>query len=140
VIDAFEIRVRDIMEDKVDDEDLMSTFKRRLAAGEIDVHHHHAEYQDPEAKHEHTHSHDHSHEHSHSHSHGHSHSHSHTEKEVEPHSHGVYKHIAHPLGPRTMIGEGICNCFMSQFPQELLDEESERIKNGVQGEALAHKK
>jgi len=140
VIDAFEIRVRDIMEDKVDDEDLMSTFKRRLAAGEIDVHHHHAEYQDPEAKHEHTHSHDLSHEHSHSHSHGHSHSHSHTEKEVEPHSHGVYKHIAHPLGPRTMIGEGICNCFMSQFPQDLLDEESERIKNGVQGEALAHKK
>lgn len=152
VIDAFEVRVRDIMDknsdDQTKDEGLMSTFKRRLAAGEVDIHHHHAEYQDPAAAAEHTHTHDHSHEHSHddkghSHSHGHSHthghSHAHDEKEPEPHSHGVYKHIAHPLGPRTMIGEGICNCFMRQFPQELLDEESERIKNGVQGEALAHR-
>ncbi len=38
-----------------------------------------------------------------------------------------------------MIGEGICNCFMSQFPKELIEEEKERIANGVQGEALAHK-
>jgi sirohydrochlorin cobaltochelatase len=175
VIDAFEVRVRDIMENKVVDEDLMSTFKRRLAAGEIEVHHHHAEFQAPvetaheedhvhhhshdvhhhshENSHVHEHSHgdehhhDHSHDHKHSqdHSHGHSHDHSHhhhshNHENIEPHSHGVYKHIGHPLGPRTMIGEGICNCFMSQFPQELLDEESERIKNGVQGEALAHRK
>ena len=39
-----------------------------------------------------------------------------------------------------MIGEGICNCFMGQFPQWLLDEEKERIENGVKGEALAHRK
>jgi len=150
VIDAFEVRVRDIMDNQqVQGEDLMATFKRRLAAGEVDVHHHHAEYQDPEAhnhdhSHDHGHSHDHSHahDHSHSHDHGHSHDHSHAHghSHAEPHSHGVYKHISHPLGPRTMIGEGICNCFMSQFPQELLDEEKERIENGVQGEALAHRK
>lgn len=144
VIDAFEVRVREIMDDNIETEqDLMSTFKRRLAAGEIEVHHHHAEYQDPT---EHTHDHDHSHNHSHKHSHGHthdhahSHEHSHAADAVEPHSHGVYQHISHPLGPRTMIGEGICHCFMSQFPQWLLDEESERIENGVQGEALAHQK
>jgi len=136
VIDAFEVRVRDIMVDeKPAKEDLMATFKRRLAAGEVEVHHHHAEFQAPDT-HEHSHDHGHSHDHSHSHDHAHGHDHSH----AEPHSHGVYKHIGHPLGPRTMIGEGICNCFMSQFPQELLDEESERIKNGVQGEALAHRK
>lgn len=136
VIDAFEVRVRDIMENKQSTEnDLMSTFKRRLAAGEIDVHHHHAEYKDP-AQHEHNHEHSHTHRHDHSHSDEHNHDHSHT----EPHSHGVYHHIAHPLGPRSMIGEGICDCFMSQFPQWLLDEESERINNGIQREALAHKK
>jgi sirohydrochlorin cobaltochelatase len=141
VIDAFEFRVREIMEKQTEnDEDLMAIFKRRLAAGEIDVHHHHAEYQAPA---EHTHSHDEQHTHednlSHSHSHDHSHSHAAEESPEHSHSHGVYKHISHPLGPRTMIGEGICNCFMRQFPQELLDEESVRIKNGVQGEALAHK-
>jgi len=144
VIDAFEVRVRDIMVDeKPAKEDLMATFKRRLAAGEVEVHHHHAEFQAPDAhdhSHDHGHSHDHSHSHDHEHSHDHSHAHGHDHSHAEPHSHGVYKHIGHPLGPRTMIGEGICNCFMSQFPQELLDEESERIKNGVQGEALAHRK
>jgi sirohydrochlorin cobaltochelatase len=129
VIDAFEFRVREIMGQKTEtDTDHMAIFKRRLAAGEIDVHHHHAEYQVPV---EHTHS---DHE-----QHTHSHDHSHSHAPEESHSHGVYKHISHPLGPRTMIGEGICNCFMRQFPQELLDEESERIKNGVQGEVLAHK-
>lgn len=169
VIDAFEVRVRDIMDNQdVQGEDLMATFKRRLAAGEINVHHHHAEYQDPEShahshdehshgqshshshdhdhdhSHEHAHSHDHPHEHSHDHSHEHGHDHSHQQSEphqhVEPHSHGVYKHIAHPLGPRTMIGEGICNCFMGQFPEWLLEEEKERIENGVKTEALAHRK
>jgi len=159
VIDAFEVRVRDIMDNTPSsEEDLMAIFKRRLAAGEVDVHHHHAEYQDPAKDQAHSHDHDHSHSHDHTHSHdehshGHSHdsehshsehsddhSHGHAHTHVEPHSHGVYKHIAHPLGPRTMIGEGICCCFMSQFPQELLDEEMERINNGVQGEALAHRK
>ena len=166
VIDAFEVRVRDIMDNtQASEEDLMAIFKRRLAAGEVDVHHHHAEYQVPAKEQAHSHDHDHSHsldhahshdehshghshdtehshtEHSHSeHSHDHSHSHDHAHTHVEPHSHGVYKHIAHPLGPRTMIGEGVCCCFMGQFPQWLLDEEKERIDNGVQGEALAHKK
>ncbi|MGX9417803.1 sirohydrochlorin chelatase [Vibrio sp. WJH972] len=138
VIDAFEVRVRNIMDDKVVDEDLMTTFKRRLAAGEVDVHHHHAEYKDPET-HDHQHHPAHHHGHSHSHAHDHSHSHQHEHAHTEPHSHGVYKHITHPLGPRTMIGEGICHCFMSQFPQSLLDEESERIENGVQGQPLAHR-
>ena len=161
VIDAFEVRVRDIMDNKQSSEEgLMAIFKRRLAAGEIDVHHHHAEYQDPAAEqihshdhahdehsHEHTHdehSHDHAHdEHSHGHTHdehSHEHSHGHDHNHVEPHSHGVYKHIAHTLGPRTMIGDGVCCCFMSQFPQWLLDEEKERIDNAVEGEALAHRK
>ena len=155
VIDAFEVRVREIIDNtQASEEDLMAIFKRRLAAGEVDVHHHHAEYQDPakEQAHSHDHGHSHSHDHAHfhdehshghshsEHSHDHSHSHDHAHTHVEPHSHGVYKHIAHPLGPRTMIGEGICCCFMSQFPQELLDEEMERINNGVQGEALAHRK
>ncbi|WP_037072338.1 sirohydrochlorin chelatase [Psychromonas arctica] len=163
VIDAFEVRVRDIMDNtQSSEEDLMAIFKRRLAAGEIDVHHHHAEYQDPATEQAHSHDHDHSHSHDHAHSHdqhshghshdsehshnehshehSHSHDHDHAHTHVEPHSHGVYKHIAHPLGPRTMIGEGVCCCFMGQFPQWLLDEEKDRIDNGVQGEALAHKK
>ena len=139
VIDAFECRVREIMDDNiVTEQDLMSTFKRRLAAGEIDVHHHHAEYQAP-AEHLHDHDHSHSHSHDHSHDHTHSHEHNHATDAVEPHSHGIYQHISHPLGPRTMIGEGICHCFMSQFPQWLLDEERERIENGVQGVPIAHR-
>lgn len=44
VIDAFEVRVREIIEDELPAETLMSSFKRRLAAGEVDVHHHHAEF------------------------------------------------------------------------------------------------
>lgn len=145
VIDAFEYRVNEIMNPNnanKNENDLMSTFKRRLAAGEINVHHHHAEYQDPKP-----HSSEHNHEHSHAHSAHHSHDehhqqhrHDHDHDHVEPHSHGVYKHIGHPQGPRTMIGEGICHCFMSQFPQWLLDEESDRIKKGAQSAVLAHKK
>ncbi|KZY83174.1 sirohydrochlorin cobaltochelatase, partial [Oleiphilus sp. HI0068] len=42
VIDAFEVRVREIMTNQLLPENLMSSFKRRLAAGEVDVHHHHA--------------------------------------------------------------------------------------------------
>ena len=142
VIDAFEVRVREIMEQGTAAEGLMASFKRRLAAGEVDVHHHHAEYQDPNAAdhaHEHSHSHEHPHDHSHSHSHDHSNDHSHSHDHSHGHSHGVYKHIAHPLGPRTMIGEGICCCFMSQFPQSVLDEEKERIDNGCKETALAHR-
>ena len=59
VIDAFEVRVRDIMDNTPSsEEDLMAIFKRRLAAGEVDVHHHHAEYQDPAKDQAHSHDHD----------------------------------------------------------------------------------
>lgn len=132
VIDAFEFRVREIMEGIAPQESLMSSFKRRLAAGEVDVHHHHAEF-NPNQEHSHDHSHSHDHEHSHSHGHSHSHDHDHH------HHHGVYQHIGHPLGPRTMIGDGICNCFMRQFPQEILDEEKERISKMTDEEPLAHR-
>ena len=131
VIDAFEVRVREILDDEDTpntEESLMESFQRRLAAGEVDVHHHHAEF-DPKGGH--SHEHDHAHGASHSHSHNHDHSHG--------HSHGVYKHIGHPLGPRTMIGEGICCCFMSQFTQEILDEEQTRISLCKPEDALAHK-
>ena len=141
VIDAFEVRVREILDGKQGDETLMGSFKRRLAAGEVEVHHHHAEY-NPDAEHSHDHDHGHSHDHHHSHSHDHSHGHSHHHHGHDHghgHSHGVYKHIGHPLGPRTMIGEGICCCFMSQFPQEILDEEAERVALCKPEDALAHK-
>jgi sirohydrochlorin cobaltochelatase len=156
VIDAFEVRVHEILDgEPTGDETLMESFQRRLAAGEVDVHHHHAEF-DPHAEeghshdhhdhshghehsHDHSHTHDHAHSHSHDHSHGHSHSHHHGHDHGHGHSHGVYKHIAHPLGPRTMIGEGVCCCFMSQFPQEVLDEEKDRIALCKPEEALAHR-
>jgi sirohydrochlorin cobaltochelatase len=38
-----------------------------------------------------------------------------------------------------MIGEGVCCCFMSQFPQEVLDEEQEKIANGCSKTPLAHR-
>ena len=136
VIDAFEIRVREIMDGQQSEETLMSSFQRRLAAGDVDIHHHHAEYSeegDAQGEEGHHHEHAHSHHHTHSRDHGHDHSHSHG------HSHGVYRHIAHPLGPRTMIGDNICCCFMSQFPQTVLDEEADRIKPGCAESALAHK-
>jgi len=151
VIDAFEVRVREILDGQPQgDETLMQSFQRRLAAGEVDVHHHHAEFNpDAEAEHSHEHSHGgHSHTHSHDHSHGHhhhhhgeghSHDHSHGHSHEHGHSHGVYKHIGHPLGPRTMIGEGICCCFMSQFPEEILEEEKAKIALCKPEDALAHK-
>lgn len=159
VIDAFEVRVREIMQDNQGgDETLMESFQRRLAAGEVDVHHHHAEYDPNEAQdtnephshghthageeghdNSHSHSHDHGHNHSHSHSHSHGHSHSHDHSHGHGHSHGIYRHIGHPLGPRTMIGENICCCFMGQFPQEILDEEAEKIALNCPETALAHK-
>ncbi|MEM9854469.1 MAG: sirohydrochlorin chelatase [Pseudomonadota bacterium] len=128
VIDTFMERITEaetgIM---ADDRDLMVAFKERLARGEVDIHHHHAEYRDPlddEAQdHDHEHGHDHHHNHAHDHAHGHGHHH-------HGHSHGVYRHIAHPNGPRTMIDEGVCCCFMSQFPQEVIDEEREMREAG----------
>ena len=118
----------------------MQDFRNRLAAGKVTVHHHHAEFQ-PEAEkhsesdqrhwkenrqtdaHSHNHPHanarDHSHSHDHSHSLDHDHSHGHSHR----HHHEPYRHIAHPHGPRTMIGENICCCFMSQFPADVVEEE-----------------
>jgi len=82
----------------------MQDFKDRLERGEIDVHHHHAEFKEDDSS-------------AHSHSHDHSHS----------HSHAPYKHIAHPHGPRTMINDNICCCFMGQFPASVIEEEK-RVK------------
>tara|TARA_R110001599_G_scaffold22482_1_gene82840 strand:+ start:40554 stop:41765 length:1212 start_codon:yes stop_codon:yes gene_type:complete len=157
VIDAFQHRVEEIMEGELQtgEETLMSSFKRRLAAGEVDVHHHHAEFVDPQddtqglsdfdLKHAvvstggtshssvlkpHGHGHSHSHDQGHSHDHGHGHG----------HSHGVYKHIGHPMGPRTMIGEGICCCFMGQFTDEILEEEKDKIDGDCTKTAFAHRK
>lgn len=101
---------------------LMRDFQERLARGEVDVHHHHAEFQ-PNTKELQSNTKELQPENkdpldeaagstcSHSHSHGHD------------HSHGHYKHIGHPHGPRTMINDNICCCFMGQFPQAVIDAE-----------------
>ena len=99
--------------------DLMGSVKTRLARGEVDVHHHHAEYkpvvdpEDDEGLTGHSPANADGHNHSHNHSHGHGHG----------HSHGVYKHIGHPNGPRTMIDQGVCCCFMGQFPDHIIEEQ-----------------
>ncbi|MEM7495986.1 MAG: sirohydrochlorin chelatase [Myxococcota bacterium] len=126
VIDTFVARIEEARTGEfVDDNDLMASFKRRLARGEVDVHHHHAEFQpdtDPEddeaggGGHSHTHDQG-AHDHHHHHHDGHGHAHGHG------HSHGVYRHIAHPHGPRTMIDDNVCCCFMGQFPAEVIEEE-----------------
>lgn len=169
VIDAFQNRVEEIMQGELQtgEETLMNSFKRRLAAGEVDVHHHHAEFVDPQddtqglsefdtkhftnlvqaldhADHGHSlvlkhHDHSHDHGHSHDHSHGRSHSHGHSHDHSHGHSHGVYKHIGHPMGPRTMIGEGICCCFMGQFTDEILEEEKDKIDGDCTKTAFAHR-
>ncbi|MBO9418345.1 sirohydrochlorin chelatase [Labrenzia sp. R4_2] len=136
VIDTFVERITEAAEGSlVETTDLMASFKERLARGEVEVHHHHAEYRDPmddeagASDHDHGHSHDHGHHHhDHSHGHGHHHHHGHSHDHGHGHSHGVYKHIAHPNGPRTMIDQGVCCCFMGQFPQEVIDEERELRK------------
>ena len=115
VINTFSQRIEETIVGPKPALSLMQSFKERLARGEVDIHHHHAEFQPDgsEKEHSHDHSHDHSHGHSHSHGHGHSHG----------HSHAPYKHIGHPHGPRTMINENVCCCFMGQFPQSIIDEE-----------------
>ncbi|MCV0427257.1 MAG: sirohydrochlorin chelatase [Roseibium sp.] len=135
VIDTFVERVEEARSGTiVETQDLMASFKDRLAKGEVEIHHHHAEFRDPQDdenadghKHDHGHSHDHGHDHSHDHGHhhhhGHGHRHGHGHDHHHGHSHGVYRHIGHPNGPRTMIDQGVCCCFMSQFPQEVIDEE-----------------
>ncbi|MEM9630150.1 MAG: sirohydrochlorin chelatase [Pseudomonadota bacterium] len=134
VIDTFIERIEEAGSGTiVETQDLMASFKDRLAKGEVEVHHHHAEFRDPlddENPDAHDHDHDHDHDHSHDHGHGHHHHHHHGHDHHHHghdhgHSHGVYRHIGHPNGPRTMIDQGVCCCFMSQFPQEVIDEERE---------------
>jgi sirohydrochlorin cobaltochelatase len=144
VLNTFVTRIAEIAQPKQNNEmGLMEDFQRRLAAGEVDVHHHHAEFQPDETSEEgHQHSHDgeHGHEgHSHeAHSHSHSHSHEKTEEKAHSHAqehghhHAPYKHIAHPFGPRTMINDNVCCCFMRQFPQSVIDEEK-AIKAEAEG-------
>ncbi len=49
VINAFENRLMEVMQPTTENESgLMSSFKRRLAAGEVDIHHHHAEFVEAE--------------------------------------------------------------------------------------------
>ncbi len=102
VINTFIARIEEIVGGVPGNEDLMADFHERLAAGKITVHHHHAEFQSG-------HTHHHHHEHAHD------------------HHHAPYRHIAHPHGPRTMIGENVCCCFMGQFPQTVIDEENARM-------------
>ena len=125
VLDTFMARIEECAAGEiVESNDLMKSFHERLARGEIDVHHHHAEFQ-PEGSHSHTHD-------------GHTHDHSHTHEKpaalksatsaedhvkAHGHSHGVYKHIAHPHGPRTMVDDHLCHCFMSQLPAEVIEDE-----------------
>lgn len=131
VIDTFAMRIDETINSVEQGGGLMADFKARLARGEVDVHHHHAEFQETAAdpqddeahSHGHEHHHHHSHDHSHSHDHGHAHSHDHSHGHGHGHHHAPYRHIAHPHGPRTMIDENVCCCFMGQFPQEVVDEE-----------------
>lgn len=114
VINTFVERIEETVNGEITAGNLMADFKRRLALGEVDIHHHHAEFQpetDSSADHHHGHSHDHHHGHSHDHGHDHG------------HHHAPYKHIGHPNGPRTMINENVCCCFMRQFPQAIIDHE-----------------
>ena len=114
VIDTFVDRIEEARNGLViDSHNLMASFEARLSRGEINIHHHHAEYkpimdpEDEEASGTDIHSHDHDN----------------TQGQSHKHSHVKYKHIAHPNGPRTMIDQGVCCCFMSQFPQEVIDDE-----------------
>tara|TARA_B110000977_G_scaffold52552_1_gene71407 strand:- start:99 stop:1292 length:1194 start_codon:yes stop_codon:yes gene_type:complete len=129
VINTFVERIEETVSQPAVNNGLMESFQARLAAGEVTVHHHHAEFQ-PEvevASDAHTHSHDHKHDHDHDHDHDHKHDHSHKKQghshAGHGHTHAPYRHIAHPHGPRTMIDENVCCCFMGQFPQAVIDEE-----------------
>ncbi|MEM7406042.1 MAG: sirohydrochlorin chelatase [Pseudomonadota bacterium] len=133
VLDTFIARIEEARSGTiVETQDLMASFQARLARGEVDVHHHHAEFRDPlddEAGGGHGHHHGagdgHHHHHGHTHDHGHDHDHDQGHQHTHGHTHGVYRHIGHPNGPRTMIDQGVCCCFMSQFPQTVVDEERE---------------
>jgi len=109
VINTFVQRIEETIAEPKPVLSLMQRFKERLDRGDVTIHHHHAEF-NPEENDSHSASHEHNH--SHSHSHG--------------HSHAPYKHIGHPHGPRTMINDNVCCCFMGQFPQEIIDDEKMR--------------
>jgi sirohydrochlorin cobaltochelatase len=121
VINTFVERIEETVSQPAVNNGLMEKFQAKLAAGEVTIHHHHAEFQPESDANAPSHSHDHdghghSHEHSHQQNEGHSHS-------GQGHSHAPYQHIAHPHGPRTMIDENLCCCFMSQFPEAVIEEE-----------------
>jgi sirohydrochlorin cobaltochelatase len=121
VINTFVERIEETVSQPAVNNGLMEKFQAKLAAGEVTIHHHHAEFQPESDANAPSHSHDHdghghSHEHSHQQNEGHSHS-------GQVHSHAPYRHIAHPHGPRTMIDENLCCCFMSQFPEAVIEEE-----------------
>lgn len=127
VINTFELRIDETISGNGANFDLMADFQARLARGEVDIHHHHAEFKPAgddshSHDHEHGHSHAHSHDDDHSHSHGHTHSHDHSHGS-HGHHHAPYKHAGHPHGPRTMVNDNICHCFMSQLPDEVIAEE-----------------
>jgi len=103
VINTFIARIEELISDRRGAAGLMDDFQARLARGEVTVHHHHAEFQPDKESQAHSHRHINDHRHDHDHTHGHSHD----------HSHPPCRHVAHPYGPRTMIDENVCCCFMT---------------------------
>ncbi len=115
VINTFSLRIEETIAGSSNAKGLMQDFQERLAKGEVEVHHHHAEFKAEESAGDNDHAHAHGGDHDRSHDYQHAHSHT--------HKHAPYKHIGHPHGPRTMINDNICCCFMGQFPQAIIDEE-----------------
>ena len=99
VINAFVARIEEVLSRTRQEPGLLEDFQTRLAAGKVAVHHHHAEYQP---------------------------GHGPVPDSAHNHHHAPYRHIAHPHGPRTMIDENVCCCFMGQFPQTVIDEERQQ--------------
>ena len=117
VIDTFVQRIKEAQSGEIsENRGLMASFKERLALGEVSIHHHHSEYQPSKNATLHQ---DHLH-HSES-----------TSEHQHNHVHNFYKHIGHPNGPRTMIDQGVCSCFMSQIPEEVVEaqRQSNKTKN-----------
>ena len=102
VVGAFAARIAEVVSGEVD---RLPEFIRRVERGEAHVHHHHAEFQPQGHSHENQ-AHDHHHDHDHHH-----------------HPHAPYRHIRHPLGPRTMVDDNLCCCFMRQLPDDVIAEE-----------------
>ena len=103
VISTFADRIGELIGDATRPPTLMDDFKARLAHGEVTIHHHHAEFKPHDETEDDTHHH-------------------------HEHHHAPYQHIGHPYGPRTMIDENVCCCFMGQFPPHIIDEERQRKK------------